>query len=382
MQFTNKLSLAVALLATSTLSLPTYRNANDNVSSAAGAAGSKCSEEGRVVCGNKQFQICASGQWSVSMRLAEGTDCSVFGAGSDAGTGTLPENPSDVPVVPSVASSGAATLPTPEIPIPTTTVATVATTASAADSESSDVGGGFYQNHRPTQGSNKPTTTEQPTVPSSTAPVQQPPSQTKTQTASPPSNTGSSSSGGNTTPGTFQLYTGPEANYPKEDKWVSYDTLWDLNKQVCERPDNAGKGPILKQYIKEVADEAGMDARVVLAVILQESTCNLGVGSTDGGVNNPGIMQSHDGVSYKAGDADSVIKEMIKDGTTGTSSGMGLVQFIEGEGGKLYTGLRAYNSGENGVDASNLFNLPAGTGTASYCSDIANRLTGAKTEHM
>lgn len=34
--------------------------------------------------------------------------------------------------------------------------------------------------------------------------------------------------------------------------------------------------------------------------------------------------------------------------------------------------LRAYNSGENGVDPNNLNNLPAGTGTASYVDKIMN----------
>ena len=45
----------------------------------------------------------------------------------------------------------------------------------------------------------------------------------------------------------------------------------------------------------------------------------------------------------------------------------------------IYGGLRAYNSGDLGVDLNNL--SFADVGTPSYVSDVANRLVGAKIAH-
>lgn len=94
---------------------------------------------------------------------------------------------------------------------------------------------------------------------------------------------------------------------------------------------------------------------------------------TNNGVQNNGILQSHAGVSYNSADPAGSILQMVKDGILGTSSGDGLVQTVTKNGG-LWEGIRAYNSGS--VDKTDLGN---GLGsTASYCTDVANRLTGAK----
>jgi len=119
-----------------------------------------------------------------------------------------------------------------------------------------------------------------------------------------------------------------------------------------------------------------IDPRVILAIVMQESSGNAHVVSTNNGVQNNGLMQSHDGVSYSASDPAGSILQMIKDGTLGVSGpngGDGLEQTVQKFGG-LWQGIRAYNSGS--VDQSNLSN---GLGsTNSYCSDVANRLMGAK----
>lgn len=67
---------------------------------------------------------------------------------------------------------------------------------------------------------------------------------------------------------------------------------------------------------------------------------------------------------------------MIVDGTQGTAAGPGLVQLFNQQGqptkGNLWNVLRAYNSG-----CVNYGNLSDGTSaTASYVSDVANRLLG------
>ena len=131
----------------------------------------------------------------------------------------------------------------------------------------------------------------------------------------------------------------------------------------------------MKAAIQSVADQTNglIDPRVILAMIMQESSGNVHVISTNNGVQNNGIMQSHAGVSYDPADPAGSILQMVKDGVLGTSSGDGLVQTVTKNGG-LWEGIRAYNSGS--VDKSNLGN---GLGsTASYCTDVANRLTGAK----
>lgn len=83
-------------------------------------------------------------------------------------------------------------------------------------------------------------------------------------------------------------------------------------------------------------------------------------------------MQSHNGVEFDAKKQKESIRQMIQDGTQGTSSGAGLVQGIN-QSGNVYAAARIYNSGsiaKNG-DLSN------GNGaTACYVSDIGNRLTG------
>ena len=89
-------------------------------------------------------------------------------------------------------------------------------------------------------------------------------------------------------------------------------------------------------------------------------------------------MQSDNGVGYT--DQASIL-QIIRDSTCGTyykvGGGDGLLQTIQKFG--IYGGLRAYNSGDLGVDLNDLSS--AKVGTPSYVSDIANWLVGAKIAH-
>ena len=83
-------------------------------------------------------------------------------------------------------------------------------------------------------------------------------------------------------------------------------------------------------------------------------------------------MQAAPGsVSYDSSNSQASITHMVQDGTQGTSQGDGYVQLIN-QYGNVYEAMRAYNSGS--VDESDLDN--AYGATASYVSDIANRLQG------
>jgi len=115
---------------------------------------------------------------------------------------------------------------------------------------------------------------------------------------------------------------------------------------------------------------------------MQESKGCVRAPTTNYGVTNPGLMQSHDGTGScnNGGVQDpcpqSEITQMITDGTTGTSSGDGLEQTMSQAGSddvsKYYKAARIYNSGS--VASSG--NLNDGIATHCYASDIANRLTG------
>jgi hypothetical protein len=128
-----------------------------------------------------------------------------------------------------------------------------------------------------------------------------------------------------------------------------------------------------------VSSQTLVDNRVILAVILQESTGNVRVGCTNNGVRNCGIMQSYNGTSYDPNNMQSSITKMVQDGVQGTQYGPGLVQYMNdasganvGSKGQLWSALRAYNSGR--IDFTQ---LSASTGaTASYVSDVLNRLQG------
>lgn len=129
---------------------------------------------------------------------------------------------------------------------------------------------------------------------------------------------------------------------------------------------------------------------------MQESHGCVRVGATASPgdkVNNPGIMQSHNGENHCVDvGSDPCSQEkivgMIHDGTSGTKEGDGLKQGIDkakkdlgskSDSQSIFISARLYNSGINsyktGSDlAVNTKEEPAAT--PSYSSDIANRVIG------
>jgi LysM repeat protein len=134
--------------------------------------------------------------------------------------------------------------------------------------------------------------------------------------------------------------------------------------------------------IQSVASSTGIDARFIFAIIMQESNGCVRAPTTNYGVRNPGLMQSHNGVgtcndgSVQNPCPSSEITQMIQDGSAGTPSGDGLKQCLaEADASDVsmyYKAARIYNSGS--IAASG--NLGGGIATACYATDIANRLTG------
>jgi len=183
--------------------------------------------------------------------------------------------------------------------------------------------------------------------------------------------------------------------WPAQNAWVSdFTTMFNNNKGVmsssCAQfgvPNNSdGEINEISTAIQSVGASTGIDPRFILAIMMQESNGCVRAPTTNYGVVNPGLMQSHDGSgSCNNGGVQhpcppTEIVQMIQDGTSGTSSGDGLEQILAGIGGTdvsmYYQAARIYNSGSIGTTTSGAKNLGAGIATHCYASDVANRLTG------
>ena len=187
----------------------------------------------------------------------------------------------------------------------------------------------------------------------------------------------------------YQCYSGPPASFPDPSKWISYNDLKSkhqtLGQTYCSQnaPFNTDdQVEMIYKAIDAVGAASQVDKRVILTAIMQESSGCVNVPSTNNGVQNNGIMQSHDGASFVGNSASAEeqynsIVQMISDGVQGTAyksgGGDGLVQTLD-RYANFYVSSRAYNSGDGGVDMSNL--SAAGGATASYVSDTANYLQG------
>lgn len=189
------------------------------------------------------------------------------------------------------------------------------------------------------------------------------------------------------------------AGWPSINDWVAtYDEMFEANKATMSDScavkgfENNSDEEIndINNSIKSVSASSGVDARFILAVVMQESTGCVRVGGTNNGVSNPGLMQSHNGKgTCNTGTPlspcpSSEITQMIEDGTTGTADGPGLAQLLEQavstykatDATKYYIAARMYNSGSLASDGN--LGQPVGA-TACYASDIANRLLGWST---
>lgn len=192
----------------------------------------------------------------------------------------------------------------------------------------------------------------------------------------------------------YKLYLGngsPDQGWPTKSEWVSFDTLWSINlksriSSSCADFGEPNNSPEESEEIRKAvlaqSKAAGVDPRLALAMLVQESGGCVRVPTTNYGVNNPGLFQSHNGQGTCADVTpcpDYEIKQMVKDGVSGTADGDGLsgvIQAAEKQGyegvAADYAGLRIYNSGSIAESGQ----LQDGIATHCYVSDIANRLTG------
>lgn len=195
----------------------------------------------------------------------------------------------------------------------------------------------------------------------------------------------------------YTYYSGPSYNFPNSTSWVSFEDMWSANLPTLQTScKNLGyKTNNNDQQIQQIYDAIQnrsavslVDHRFIFAIILQESHGCVYVESTtsQSGVKNPGLMQTHNGHDYNSAHSAESILAMVQDGTQGTyatagngttgngatGGGEGLVQNLNYYT-TLYGAARGYNSGyiPNSGDLSE-----AGGATACYVTDVANRLTG------
>jgi LysM repeat protein len=174
--------------------------------------------------------------------------------------------------------------------------------------------------------------------------------------------------------GPVRFYSGPASNFPDPANWQRWSLMWARNSGVMRINDSPQEVAYIDQAINTVARESGIERRVILAMIMQESQGNVRVNATYSAdrVRNTGLMQSHNGVSFDPNNTQGSILQMVRDGVQGTPYGDGMVQLLA-RYGNMYAALRGYNSGS--VDANNL--SYGFSSTPSYVSDVANRLMGA-----
>ncbi|KAJ5394746.1 hypothetical protein N7509_006533 [Penicillium cosmopolitanum] len=92
--------------------------------------------------------------------------------------------------------------------------------------------------------------------------------------------------------------------WPSIDQWLgSFESMFENNQGVisvsCSQwslPNNSqDETDSIKDAIHQVAKSSGVDARFILSIVMQESQGCVRVQTTDNGVINPGLMQSHEG---------------------------------------------------------------------------------------
>lgn len=189
--------------------------------------------------------------------------------------------------------------------------------------------------------------------------------------------------------------------WPEIDEWYeSYEAMWTANQAVMTYPcygggaaNSASELSALSSAIPAVAASAGVDSRVVLAIVLQESHgCVRLMTTGSGSPSNPGIMQSHNGVGSCFGYGSKpcpaeMITQMLVDGVMGGSdpkaeNNDNLLIALAGSPAEEHTALKYYQmarfyNGGNGtaIDWTNL-GITGSASTATYPMAIAQRLVG------
>lgn len=239
------------------------------------------------------------------------------------------------------------------------------------------------------------------------------------------------------TTGEYVRYSGPASNFPDPQTWAKYELLWEQNRQLMGLHNSESEIEHIRNAIEIVSKDSGVDARVIVCVIVQESggdvrvrtvclffffyfssppfpdlpiSSHLPISSpppllihphpanstlqnppfillnrllpankkplqTNNGVRNPGLMQSHNGVEFNPSDPQGSILQMIRDGTQGVAGPDGGEGLQQCFEAEERNWYRAFRRYNSG--SVNQKELNDGKGaTEGYVRDVANRLMG------
>ncbi|KAK0113743.1 hypothetical protein ONS96_014599 [Cadophora gregata f. sp. sojae] len=174
----------------------------------------------------------------------------------------------------------------------------------------------------------------------------------------------------------YTCFSGPTHNFPHPNTWAPYEHLISINERLMLLNSSPSEVFYIKKWIPIVAYESGVDARVILCIIMQESGGNVRNPTTlspaPDFVENTGLMQAHNGQEWDERYPEWSVERMIRDGAQGTRFGDGLIQCFHKWDRNWYHACRAYNSGRvNREDLSDGI-----TATGHYVERVANRLIG------
>ncbi|KAL7941930.1 hypothetical protein V8C42DRAFT_333097 [Trichoderma barbatum] len=169
-------------------------------------------------------------------------------------------------------------------------------------------------------------------------------------------------------------YNGGWQNFPKMSQWLPWTEVFGRYQQTMVNAgstwDDVGR---INVAISSAAATIGVDERVILAIIIQESTGNVGVRCT--GDDDCGLMQCGGcpGFPGQRNLPQSSTSAMINGGTRHFKGN--LIDFGNNwSEATIYPALRAYNSGS--VNHGDLSTAAGGFGVPCYVSDVARRMMG------
>ena len=114
---------------------------------------------------------------------------------------------------------------------------------------------------------------------------------------------------------TYTCYNGTWQKFPPPAKWQSFAKLWQfqLGNALLPIGDSKAEAAAVYTGIVQIAKVARIDARVILSMIIAESTGNVRVPCTWNGVLNCGLMQSYNPVNqtYDPKNMQNSITQMV-----------------------------------------------------------------------
>ncbi|KAK7739120.1 hypothetical protein SLS53_005756 [Cytospora paraplurivora] len=174
------------------------------------------------------------------------------------------------------------------------------------------------------------------------------------------------------------FYRGPRENFPAMDTWMNFGDMFNANTASMVAAgstwDDVGR---MRVAIQDAAAAFGVDERVILGIIMEESTGYVGVVTTWNvdGQATAGLMQASGCPGYpgQTNLHQADISSMVNCGTQHYQQNLQHWSNL-GPAQAVYPALREYNSGS--VDINDLSVAPNGAGNPFYVSDISQRFQG------